>query len=235
MNRNFGKIGTIAALLVGSSAINAQTEALPGTIEIPSGNPGYVNAEGNAVRTGLGECLKLDDFSEDTQVNSCEGIEESADSKGLDGEGDADGESAEADSAASEAAAPAPEPIEKEPIVTTATLGGEALFDSGSAELNSASEQALAELVSELEKFQEITSIQVTGHSDSTGDDAFNQSLSEQRAAAVEAYIKAAYPNVDVSSNGLGESSPVATNSTAEGRALNRRVEVQITAKSITE
>lgn len=227
MNRNIGKISTIAALLVGSSAINAQTEALPGTIEIPSGNPGYVNAEGNAVRTGLGECLKLDNFSEDTQVNSCEGIEESTDSKGV------DDESSEDDSEA--AAAPAPEPVKKEPIVTTATLGGEALFDSGSAELNASSEQAMAELVSELDKFQEITSIQVTGHSDSTGDDAFNQTLSEQRAEAVEAYIKAAYPNVEVTSSGMGESSPVATNSTAEGRALNRRVEVQITAKSITE
>lgn len=227
MNKDIGKISTIAALLLGSSIAVAQIQALPGTIEIPSGNTGYVNVGGEALRTGLGECFKLDGFSEETQVNACEGIEETAEAKG-DLAGD-DSESAE------EAPAPAPEPVEKEPIVTTATLGGEALFASNSADLTPASEQALAELIAQLEKFQEISAIQVTGHTDSAGDEAYNQGLSERRAAAVESFLKAAYPNVDVSSSGLGETSPVATNSTREGRALNRRVEVQVTAKSITE
>lgn len=231
MNRNIGTISTIAALLVGSSTALAQTEALPGDIEIPSGNLGYVNVGGSALKSGLGECFKLGGFSEDNQVNACEGIDDTAEAK----DADADGADGDAEEAAAETAAPAPEPVAKEPIVTTATLGGEALFDSNSAELNSASEQALAELVSQLEKFQEISSIQVTGHTDSTGDEDYNQSLSEQRAASVEAFIKAAYPNVEVTSNGMGESSPVATNSTSEGRAQNRRVEVQVTAKSITE
>ncbi|MFK7889592.1 MAG: OmpA family protein [Granulosicoccus sp.] len=231
MNRKIGTLSTIAALLVGGSAVVVQVvqaEALPGDIEIPAGNVGYVNAGGNALKTGLGECLKMGLFSDDSVVNACEGIDDTAAAEEA-------ADAADEDAAAAESPTPAPEPVAKEPIVTTATLGGEALFDSGSATLSSSSEQALAELVSQLEKFQEISAIRVTGHSDSTGPEAFNQTLSEQRAKSVEDFIKAAYPNVAVTSEGLGESSPVATNSTPEGRSLNRRVEVQVTAKSVIE
>ncbi|MBX2882857.1 MAG: OmpA family protein [Granulosicoccus sp.] len=228
MNRNFGTLGTFAALLLGTSTAIAQTEALPGDIEIPSGSLGYVNVGGQAVRTGLGECLKLDNFDEESMVNACEGIDDAA-AKSADGEGDADADGA------SESETVAAEPVAKEPIVTTTTVSGEALFESDSADLSAASEQALAELVAQLERYQEISSIEITGHTDATGEEGYNQELSERRAEAVETYIKAAYPAVNVSSQGLGESSPVATNSTPEGRAQNRRVDVQVTAKSITE
>ena len=220
MNTRIGTLSSIAALLLGSSVVYAQGVALPGTIEIPENSDAYVNAEGNAVRTGLGDCLRLGGFSEENQVNACEGIEETVEVVEPEPEPEP---------------APAPEPVAKEPIVTTATLGGEALFDTNQSELNASSEQALADLVSQLEKFQEITSIEVVGHTDSTGDESYNQTLSEERATAVELFLKAAYPDVSITSRGLGESSPVATNSTSEGRQLNRRVEVQVTAKSITE
>jgi len=221
MNRNIGTVGSIAALLLGSSVVFVHAQALEGTIEIPKGSTGYVNVGGNALRTGMGECLKLGGFSEENQVNACEGIEETAE--------------AETEAAPEAEAAPAPEPVKKEPIVTTATLGGEALFDNNSAVLNAASEQAISELVTELGTYQEITSIEVIGHTDSSGEADYNQGLSERRAAAVEAFLAAAFPDVQISSSGMGEDSPVATNSTREGRQLNRRVEVQVTAKSITE
>ena len=206
-----------AALILCSTAATAHDVALDGDIEIPSG-AGYVNVGGKALRTGGGECLRLGSWSEDTQVNACEGIEEATAEKEPEAE-----------------AAPAPAPPKKEPIVTTATLGGEALFETNSATLTAASEQALADLLVQLESFQEITDMAVIGHTDSTGDAAYNQGLSEQRAAAVEAFLKAAYPNVNISSAGMGEDSPVATNSTPEGRQLNRRVEIEVKAKSITE
>lgn len=225
MKRNISTLSAIAALLVCGSVANAHDVALPGTIEIPAGNPGYVNVGGNALRTGGGECLKLGTFSEETQVNACEGIEETAEVEA----------EPEPEAAPEPEPAPAPEPVEKEPIVATATLGGEALFDSGSSELNASSEQAMTGLITKLAEFQEITSIEVVGHADAAGDEGFNQQLSEQRAKSVENYLKAAYPDVNITSKGLGESSPIATNSTPEGRAQNRRVEVQITAKSITE
>jgi len=59
MNLKISTISSIAALLLGSGIANAQTVALPGTIEIPEGSSAYPNAEGNAIRTGLGDCLKL--------------------------------------------------------------------------------------------------------------------------------------------------------------------------------
>jgi len=75
----------------------------------------------------------------------------------------------------------------------------------------------------------------VTGHTDSRGTEAYNQALSERRAGTVAAYLEAAYPSVNVTSQGMGESVPRETNSTPEGRQANRRVEVQVTAKSVTQ
>ncbi len=220
MNRNIGTVSSIAALLLGSSAVFAQGVALDRTIEIPAGNSSYANSESSAVKTGLGDCLETGLYDDESQVDACAGIEDTP-------------EVAETEPAPEPA--PAPEPVKKEPIVTTATLGGEALFDTNSDVLNAASEQAMADLASQLAKFQEITAISVVGHTDATGEASYNQSLSERRAAAVEAFLTAAYPDVDVTSSGMGEDSPVATNSSPEGRQLNRRVEVQVTAKSITE
>ncbi len=239
MHKNIKTLSTIAALLVSSSVVSAHTVALPGTIEIPAGSQGYVNIGGNAVRTTAGNCLKLGGFSEDNQVNACEGIDDEADAaaKAAAEAEEAARAAAEAEEAAKAAAeaAPAPEPVAKAPIVTTATLGGSALFGSNSADLTPASEQALGELVAELETYQEISAIEVVGHTDSTGDADYNQGLSERRAAAVEQFLAAAYPSATVTSSGLGEASPIATNSTREGRTANRRVEVQVTAKGVVE
>lgn len=239
MQKNTKTLSAIAALLVTSTVVSAHSVALPGDIEIPAGSNSYVNAGGKAIRTGLGECLKLGGFSEDTQVNACEGIDDEAE---LAAKAEAEAEeaaraAAEAEEAAKAAAeaAPAPEPVTKAPIVTTATLGGSALFGTNSSDLTPASEQALSELVAELETYQEISAIEVVGHSDSTGQAEYNQQLSERRAAAVEQFLAAAYPSATVTSSGLGEASPIATNSTSEGRSANRRVEVQVTAKGVVE
>lgn len=220
MNRKISTLSTLAALLMGSGIALAHQVALDGSIEIPAGNGSYLNAGGNAVRTGDGDCISSGTFSDENTVNACAGIEEEVEAE----EAGADAE-----------AAPAPEPVKKEPIVTTATLGGEALFARGSNELNEASQKSLAALVTQLGKFQEISAIDVVGHTDSTGSSANNQALSEARAAAVQDYLAAAYPDASMSGSGMGEDSPVATNSTPEGRAQNRRVEIQVTAKSITE
>jgi outer membrane protein OmpA-like peptidoglycan-associated protein len=73
------------------------------------------------------------------------------------------------------------------------------------------------------------TVVQVVGHTDSTGSDSYNQTLSERRAATVTSYLN----NQGVSSQrtlafGRGESQPVADNSTSQGRAVNRRVELTL-------
>jgi outer membrane protein OmpA-like peptidoglycan-associated protein len=74
--------------------------------------------------------------------------------------------------------------------------------------------------------------IEVRGHTDSVDDDAFNQRLSEGRAAAVVEYLVTVGIAPDrLRSKGFGESAPVATNATDEGRSQNRRVEFVILAR----
>ena len=71
--------------------------------------------------------------------------------------------------------------------------------------------------------------IDVYGHTDSTGSDAYNQTLSENRARTVMNYlISRGVPAARLRSQGFGETMPVASNGTAEGRQRNRRVEIKI-------
>lgn len=77
------------------------------------------------------------------------------------------------------------------------------------------------------------TSTVVEGHTDSVGSDTYNQGLSERRAKAVRDVLVNQY-GVDgsrVNAVGYGESRPVADNATAEGRAINRRVEAEVEAR----
>ena len=76
---------------------------------------------------------------------------------------------------------------------------------------------------------QSSGSVSVGGHTDSVGADAYNQGLSERRAAAVKDYLVG--KGVDssrLSTAGYGEANPIASNDTADGRALNRRVELNL-------
>lgn len=73
------------------------------------------------------------------------------------------------------------------------------------------------------------TDVIVTGHTDSTGSAAYNQRLSERRALAVARYLQAQGVNpARIRAQGMGESMPIASNATEEGRARNRRVEIRI-------
>ncbi|MET1754029.1 OmpA family protein [Novosphingobium sp. RD2P27] len=72
--------------------------------------------------------------------------------------------------------------------------------------------------------------IDVYGHTDSTGSDAYNLDLSKRRADAVARYLMSrGVSSARIQTQGMGKSYPVADNTTAEGRALNRRVEIKIT------
>ncbi|MEP2989708.1 MAG: OmpA family protein [Parasphingorhabdus sp.] len=71
--------------------------------------------------------------------------------------------------------------------------------------------------------------VDIFGHTDSTGSDAYNQSLSERRASSVSNFLSnSGVQSARLATQGFGESQPVATNSTEEGRAANRRVEIKI-------
>jgi outer membrane protein OmpA-like peptidoglycan-associated protein len=68
--------------------------------------------------------------------------------------------------------------------------------------------------------------LQIVGHTDNVGKDAFNLDLSKRRANAVKIYlISKSVPEASITTDGKGETTPIATNDTEEGRAKNRRVE----------
>jgi len=102
------------------------------------------------------------------------------------------------------------------------------LFALDSAAVEPRSRAQLRVLAESLNRYPE-TRIEVVGHTDSTGSAAYNQGLSERRAAAVAAVLRGEGVRGDrIISYGLGETQPVATNLTAEGRAQNRRVDIII-------
>lgn len=73
------------------------------------------------------------------------------------------------------------------------------------------------------------TYVDVYGHTDSTGSDTYNQGLSERRAAAVANYLTTrGVASARLGTRGFGSSQPIASNSTAEGQAANRRVEIKV-------
>jgi outer membrane protein OmpA-like peptidoglycan-associated protein len=101
-------------------------------------------------------------------------------------------------------------------------------FTSGSAVLGAGAQGRLAPLADFLSK-QPEAKIQIAGHTDAQGSDASNLDLSGRRAQSVGAYLISTGVNTNrISSVGRGETAPTATNDTAAGRAINRRVEVTI-------
>lgn len=106
------------------------------------------------------------------------------------------------------------------------TLSGGVLFASGKYELLPIARNKLDEVAKALSD-QGYKSIVVEGHTDSRGSETQNMSLSERRAESVRAHLVSRGIDASkISSVGLGESRPIADNSTAEGRANNRRVEI---------
>lgn len=101
-------------------------------------------------------------------------------------------------------------------------------FESGSAVLKSSSYTSLDQVVKILNDYPSY-SVRVSGHTDNTGDAGKNLTLSEKRAQAAATYLTSkGVSGTRVSSIGSGSNSPIADNTTASGRALNRRVELEL-------
>lgn len=111
------------------------------------------------------------------------------------------------------------------------TLPG-VFFDSGKSALKAGARNTLAKIADLLRANAELR-IAIEGHTDSVGSDALNQALSDKRAAAVRTYlVSRGLPEDRMTTTGLGETAPVATNDTPAGRQQNRRVELIITQQT---
>lgn len=101
-------------------------------------------------------------------------------------------------------------------------------FQSGSAEIQPSSYAVLDE-IAELLKANTQARVEIGGHTDSDGSSSYNQDLSQRRASSVQLYlVRKGVPASMLSVRGYGESAPVASNDTAEGKAQNRRIEFTV-------
>jgi outer membrane protein OmpA-like peptidoglycan-associated protein len=103
---------------------------------------------------------------------------------------------------------------------------GDVLFDTNSSQLKPGGTRLLAQLVAVLQEFP-LRTVLIEGFTDSTGSDSYNLTLSGKRADAVrQVLMNQGIDTQRVAYQGYGEAHPVADNATAQGRQLNRRVEI---------
>jgi OOP family OmpA-OmpF porin len=124
---------------------------------------------------------------------------------------------------------PAPAPaVVPVPTSEKVTFAADAFFDFDKAVLKPEGKAKLDDLVSKMSGIN-LEVIIAVGHTDSVGSDAYNQKLSVRRSEAVKSYLvtKGVEKN-RVYTEGKGEKQPVADNKTADGRAKNRRVEIEV-------
>ena len=129
--------------------------------------------------------------------------------------------------------APAPAPAPKAAVAPVAapakiTYAADAFFAFDKSVVQPAGKAKLDDLVKRMQAM-DIEVVVAVGHTDSTGPSSYNQRLSVRRAEAVKAYMVSKGVDADrIFTEGKGEDSPVADNSSRSGRAKNRRVEVEV-------
>jgi OOP family OmpA-OmpF porin len=173
-------------------------------------NQSYVGAAGGSghyITDSSGNCVRTGSWNESDKTVDC-------------------GAAPKVEAKAPPPPAPAPPPA---PKYETMSLSAGALFDTNSDAIKAEGKAELDDVASKIGGTARVSDIKIVGHTDSMGKEDYNQQLSVRRATAVRDYL--ATRGVDrnlMSISGMGESSPVADNSTKAGRAQNRRVEVMI-------
>ncbi|MEY2791120.1 MAG: hypothetical protein RL295_1285 [Pseudomonadota bacterium] len=171
------------------------------------------NASGDAWKNASGQCWRNANWTPATAAKDC------------------DGAVAAPAVAAPPAprAAPVPAPAAAQaPAASKVTYAADTFFDFDKSVLKPAGKAKLDDLVGKVKGIN-LEVIIAVGHTDSVGSDAYNQKLSVRRAESVKAYLvtKGIEKN-RIYTEGKGEKQPVADNKTKEGRAKNRRVEIEV-------
>ena len=129
---------------------------------------------------------------------------------------------------------PAPAPAPVPPAATKVTYAADAFFDFDKSVLKPEGKAKLDDLVGKVKGIN-LEVIIAVGHTDAVGTDGYNQTLSVKRSEAVKAYlVSKGIEKNRVYTEGKGEKQPVADNKTTEGRAKNRRVEIEVVGTRAT-
>ena len=132
------------------------------------------------------------------------------------------------------AVTPAPAPAPAPAMATKVTYAADAFFDFDKSVLKPEGKAKLDDLISKVKDI-DLEVIIAVGHTDSVGSDAYNQKLSMRRSESVKAYlVSKGIEKNRVYTEGKGEKQPVADNKTKEGRAKNRRVEIEVVGTRAT-
>ena len=182
--------------------------------------PNLQDGQGNAVKDGSGACV----VTSGRVLPECAGVKAApapAPAKPAEPAKPA-APAAPAPAAPAPAAKPAPASVRQSVVIQA-----DALFDFDKSVLRPDGRKSIDDAMAKLSGV-DLEIVIATGHTDSVGTDAYNQGLSERRAAAVKEYlVSKGIPSAKVTTIGKGETQPVATNKTSEGRQKNRRVDIE--------
>jgi OOP family OmpA-OmpF porin len=214
---NFSKIIRETSMKIKRQAIAALACGLLSTpIVYAQGDPGtyWTNPEGETWKNAEGECWKNPDWTKADATREC----------------DPDLVPKPKPKPAPPPPPPQPAPPpEPAPVVEEVSLAADAHFAVDSAELRPDAIEQIRRLADRAENIKDL-GIEVSGHTDSTASEEYNLRLSNRRAASVkEALVEEGIDPGVIMTRGYGETAPVASNDTAEGRAKNRRVDITVT------
>ncbi len=203
------KISSLGRLTLGVMALAASSA-------LANVTPNLQDSAGRAVRDGSGACV----VTSGVVLPECAGAKPAAPAPAK--------PAAPAPAAPAKPAAP-PAPAKPAPasVRQAVVIQADALFDFDKSVLRPDGRKSIDDALAKL-RGVDLELVIATGHTDSIGTDKYNQKLSERRAAAVKDYlVSKGIPASKITTIGKGESQPVATNKTAEGRQKNRRVDIE--------
>jgi outer membrane protein OmpA-like peptidoglycan-associated protein len=199
---------------------------------IAGDGPYWTDVNGNIVRSATtGECVRTINWTPEDAIEGCDGqpIKPKPAAvpvvAAVPADSDGDGVPDDVDKCPD---SPADKPVDADGCTIVSVVLKNVQFESNSSELTSGSSESLDKVVNAMNEYDQLR-IEIQAHTDNMGDASYNLSLSEKRANSVRDYLIAKGVAANrMKVKGFGETQPIADNSTRDGRAENRRVELKV-------